>query len=60
MENSANIKAKSKAKACCSLEKKRLMNVLKSCDAYSESIERHLCYKKAAKESGRRSKACML
>lgn len=48
------------AKACCSLEKNRLMNVLFACDYCTESIEqRHLCYQKAARESGKRSRECM-
>lgn len=57
MRNSINIKSKE----CCSLEKKRLTEVLRACDYCSESIEeRHWCFKKAAKESGRRSRECLI
>lgn len=57
MDDSININAKS----CCSREKKRLVKALRSCDAYSkDGNERHLCYRSAAKESGSRSKSCML
>ena len=48
------------AKACCANEKARLMDVLFECDYGTQSIEeRHLCYRKAAKESGRRSRECL-
>lgn len=49
------------SKACCSLEKKHLVEVLRACDYCTESLEeRHQCYKKAAKESGRRARACLI
>lgn len=51
----------SDAKACCTIEKGRLMDVLMACDYCTESIEeRHLCYQKAAKDSGSRSKKCFI
>ncbi len=46
---------------CCSLEKESLMEVLLSCDYCTTSIEeRHLCYRKAAKESGMKARTCIL
>ncbi len=49
------------SKECCFLEKERLMDVLFACDYCTESIEeRSNCYKKAAKDSGRRSKECLI
>ncbi len=52
---------KNKAAMCCSLEKKRLMDVLRACDYSSSSPEeRSACYKAAAKESGLRAKTCIL
>lgn len=57
MQNSMNIQSK----ACCFHEKERLMDVLFACDYCTESMEeRHLCYRKAAKESGRRSRECLI
>ena len=48
------------AKTCCSDEKDRLMKVLFECDYGTQSIEdRHLCYQKAAKQSGQRARACL-
>ena len=48
------------AKACCTNEKNRLMDVLFECDYCTESVqERHLCYQKAAKESGKRARECL-
>lgn len=49
------------AKACCSLEKKKLVRALRTCDYYSTSKEeQQKCYREAAKDSGRRSKECIL
>jgi len=57
MNTSVNIKAK----ACCVLEKKRLMEELKVCDNDTTSPEeRHLCIRKAARRSGQRSKNCLI
>jgi hypothetical protein len=51
----------SKASSCCALEKKRLMAELKQCDFCTSDYEAfHRCYRKAARESGERAKACML
>lgn len=45
---------------CCSEEKHRLMDVLRTCDYCTESLEeRHLCYRNAARNSGERAKACI-
>lgn len=50
-----------KAIKCCSLEKESLMEVLLACDYCTTSIEdRHLCYRKAAKESGMKARTCIL
>jgi hypothetical protein len=51
----------SKAARCCSMEKKRLMKELKKCDLCSDNYEEfHNCYRAAAKESGKRSRACII
>ena len=48
------------AKTCCALEKERLMGDLFICDYCTTSMEdRHLCYKKAAKQSGLRARDCL-
>ena len=50
-----------KGKKCCSLEKESLVEVLLACDYCTTSFdERHLCYQKAARESGMRARACIL
>ncbi len=57
MRDSININAKS----CCSQEKDRLMDVLRTCDYCTESMEeRHYCYQQAAKQSGKRSRECIM
>ena len=49
------------AKSCCAKEKTRLTSVLFECDYGTGSLEeRHQCYLKAAKESGKRARECML
>lgn len=49
-----------KAKRCCSLEHKQLVRRLGSCEMDSNSAgERHACYRRTAKESGNRAKACI-
>ena len=50
-----------KGKKCCSLEKESLMEVLFACDYCTTNLdERHLCYQKAARESGIKARACIL
>ena len=49
------------AKKCCTTEKARLMEALFECDYCTESLEdRHLCYRKAAAESGKRARQCIM
>jgi len=51
---------KSKAKRCCSTEYARLARRLGSCEMESNtSEEKHACYRRAAKTSGRRAKQCI-
>jgi hypothetical protein len=52
---------KTKSGQCCSIEKKRLMKEIAKCDFCSTSWEdHHRCLGRAAKESGHRSRACMI
>ena len=52
---------KKKAAMCCALEKKRMTNALRSCDYCTTSMEeRSECYQAVAKDSGLRSKTCIL
>jgi hypothetical protein len=52
---------KKKAAMCCAIEKKRMTDALKSCDCSTTSPEeRSACYKAVAKDSGLRSKSCIL
>jgi hypothetical protein len=45
---------------CCSMEKKKLMAELEKCNFCTEDYEAfHDCYRKAARESGQRSRACL-
>ena len=54
------MKNKTSIKACCTTEKKRLMDELRTCDyGTSSPEERHLCYREAARQSGRRARACI-
>lgn len=56
MKSSSNKNAK-----CCSMEKKRLVEELRKCDMSTMSYaEFHRCSRNAARESGKRSRACML
>jgi len=49
------------ARACCAREKQRLVEELRSCDYDTQSPEeRHLCFRWAAKKSGRRAKECLI
>ncbi len=51
---------KSKAKQCCTKAHERLTHRLVACEMESDTAdERHACYRRAAKISGRRAKACM-
>jgi hypothetical protein len=53
--------SKSVAKNCCSTERKRLIQDIQKCDFCSTSWEEHhQCLSSAAKESGQRSKKCMI
>ena len=48
------------AKKCCSREHDRLLENLSFCDRYfKHSVERHRCYRVAAKISGHHSKKCI-
>jgi hypothetical protein len=48
------------ARRCCSVEHDRLLKRLDRCDLRARTdAERHLCYKKAARKSGLRSKSCV-
>ncbi|MCG6972707.1 MAG: hypothetical protein LJE66_06150 [Desulfobacterales bacterium] len=50
-----------KARDCCLKEKKRLVETLDRCDMQSNSVKkRHRCYQSAARESGRRSRQCII
>ena len=50
-----------KARSCCSIEKRRLMDALEQCDSCSDSYEEfHNCYRKAARESGERARSCII
>ncbi len=50
-----------KARSCCSMEKQRLMDALEQCDLSSDNYEDfHDCYRKAARESGERARACII
>jgi hypothetical protein len=52
---------KNKSAMCCALEKKRMVKALRSCDYCSTNTEeRSSCYKAVAKDSGLRSKTCIL
>jgi uncharacterized protein YifE (UPF0438 family) len=49
------------ARQCCTREKDRLVKVLRGCDNNAQSPEeRHRCYRSAAKNSGRRSRECLI
>jgi len=51
---------KPKAKRCCTKEYQRLTHRLVSSEMESNTPEqRHACYRRTAKISGRRAKACM-
>jgi len=51
---------KSKAKQCCSKEYERVVRQVGACEIESNSsAERHACYRRAARESGRRARGCI-
>jgi len=52
---------KNKAAMCCALGKKRMMDALRSCDYCTNSLEeRSECYRAVAKDTGLRTKTCIL
>lgn len=52
---------KNKAAMCCAVGKKRMTEALRSCDYCTTSLEeRSACYKAVARDSGLRSRACIL
>lgn len=52
--------SKTKAKRCCAREHEQLVHKLGSCEIVSNTAgERHSCYRREAKNSGARAKACM-
>jgi len=51
---------RSKAKACCSREKDRIVSELSRCDSADSADYRHRCYRSVARKSGERSRQCML
>lgn len=52
---------KKKAAMCCTIGKKRMTDALRSCNNSTASPEeRSACYKAVAKDTGLRSKACIL
>jgi hypothetical protein len=51
----------SKAAQCCSMEKLRLMKELERCNFCTDNYEEfHNCYRQAARESGERSRTCVI
>ncbi len=51
----------SKSEHCCSFEKKRLLKALEKCNFCSDNYEEfHNCYRRAARESGKRSRKCLI
>ncbi len=56
-----NMAGSSKARNCCSVEKKRLMKALEKCHFCTDNYEEfHNCYRMAARESGERARSCMI
>ena len=52
---------KNKAAMCSAIGKKRMIDALRSCDYCTTSMDmRSACYKAVAKDSGLRSKTCIL
>lgn len=49
------------SRSCCSMEKKRLVQELRKCDLCAESYDEfHQCYRDAARDSGQRSRSCIV
>lgn len=54
-------KSSDESRSCCSMERKRLMQELRKCDFCTESYDEfHQCYTDAARDSGERSRACIM
>ena len=51
---------RSKAKACGSRERDRIVDELSRCDSSDSPGYRHRCYRSVARKSGERSRQCML
>ncbi len=52
---------KNKAAMCAAIGKKRMTDALRSCDYCTTSMDkRSACYKAVAKDSGLRTKTCIL
>ncbi|MFO7713280.1 hypothetical protein [Desulfosarcina sp.] len=50
-----------RSRQCCSLEKDRLVEELRRCDSCSTNYEEfHRCYRDAARQSGQRSRVCIV
>lgn len=57
----ATMASSSNASKCCSMEKKKLMAELEKCNFCSDDYEAfHDCYREAARQSGQRSRACLV
>jgi hypothetical protein len=53
--------SRTKAKRCCSREHEQLVRRIGSCEIESNNTgQRHNCYRREAKNSGARAKACMV
>ncbi len=51
----------SKSTKCCSIEKKKLVEEIEKCNFCTDNYEDfHNCYRQAARESGERSRSCMI
>ena len=56
-----NSYTKKRAAMCCAIGKDRMVESLRACDYCTTSMEeRSACYKAVAKETGQRTKSCML
>lgn len=56
-----NLYIKNKAKMCDAAGKKRMRDALRACDLCSTNEEeRSSCYKEVAKDTGLRTKTCMM
>lgn len=48
-------------RSCCSMEKARLVEELRKCDLCADSYETfHQCYRDVARQSGERSRSCLV